>query len=74
MSHGLPADHPAAVIQHGTSSRQRVLTADLGTLTEKIAAAGIRPPALIIIGTVVSLQEKLSWFKPEKSHGQGSHK
>ena len=74
MSHGLPADHPAAVIQHGTSSRQRVLTADLGTLTEKIAAAGIRPPALIIIGTVVSLQEKLSWFKPEKSHGQGRHK
>ena len=74
MSHGLPASHPAAVIQHGTSSRQRVLTADLGTLTEKIAAAGIRPPALIIIGTVVSLQEKLSWFKPEKSHGQGRHK
>ena len=62
MANGLPADHPAAVVQHGTSRRQRVLTADLGTLPEKIAAAGIRPPALIIIGTVVSLQNKLAWF------------
>ncbi|HEX5802951.1 MAG TPA: uroporphyrinogen-III C-methyltransferase [Azospira sp.] len=62
MANGLPADHPAAVVQHGTSRRQRVLTANLGTLPEKIAAAGIRPPALIIIGTVVSLQNKLAWF------------
>ncbi|MBI2306747.1 MAG: uroporphyrinogen-III C-methyltransferase [Rhodocyclales bacterium] len=72
MAHGLPASHPAAVIQHGTSRRQRVVTADLGTLTERIAEAGIRPPALIIIGTVVSLQEKLAWFgKHAASEHQG---
>lgn len=62
MANGLPACHPAAVIQHGTSRRQRVVTADLGTLPEAVATAGIKPPALIIIGTVVSLQEKLAWF------------
>jgi len=67
IAHGLPADHPAAVVQNGTTSRQRVLTADLGTLPEKVAAAGIRSPALIIVGTVVRLQQKLAWFRPRPS-------
>ena len=66
-AHGLPADHPAAVVQNGTTSRQRVLTADLGTLPEKVAAAGIRSPALIIVGTVIRLQQKLAWFRPRSS-------
>lgn len=70
MAHGLPATHPAAVVQHGTSRRQRVLTADLGTLAEKVAAAGIRPPALVIVGSVVSLQAKLAWFEGSGEQGQ----
>ena len=64
MENGLPADHPAAVVQHGTSRRQRVLTATLGTLAAEINKSDIRPPALIIIGTVVTLQSRLAWFKP----------
>jgi siroheme synthase len=39
-----------------------VLTADLATLPAKVAAAGISSPALIIVGTVVRLHEKLAWF------------
>ncbi|HRE87393.1 MAG TPA: uroporphyrinogen-III C-methyltransferase, partial [Accumulibacter sp.] len=54
----------AAVVQHGTTRRQRVLTADLATLPERVDAAGIASPALIIVGTVVRLQEKLTWFTP----------
>jgi siroheme synthase len=64
MANGLPASHPAAVIQHGTSRRQRVVIADLGTLSKAVAEANIKPPALIIIGTVVSMQKRLAWFKP----------
>jgi siroheme synthase len=64
LANGLPPSHPAAVIQHGTSRRQRVVTADLGSLPEAVATAGIKPPALIIIGTVVSMQKRLAWFKP----------
>ncbi len=64
MSNGLPGSHPAAVVQNGTSRRQRVLTSDLGSLPEAVAASGIKPPALIIIGTVVSMQKRLAWFKP----------
>ena len=67
MENGLPADHPAAVVQHGTSRRQRVLTATLGTLAAEINKSDIRPPALIIIGTVVTLQSKLAWFNPNAS-------
>ncbi len=67
MSNGLPPEHPAAVVQHGTSRRQRVLTATLGTLAAEIEKSDIRPPALIIIGTVVTLQSKLAWFKPGAS-------
>ncbi len=67
MENGLPTDHPAAVVQHGTSRRQRVLTATLGTLAAEINKSDIRPPALIIIGTVVTLQSRLAWFKPNAS-------
>lgn len=63
IAHGLPAEHPAAVVQNGTTRRQRVVTADLGSLPQKVAAAGIKSPALIIVGTVVGLQNKLSWFR-----------
>ncbi len=63
--HGLPASTPAAVVQQGTTPRQRVVTADLATLAEKVVAAELRPPCLIIVGGVVALREKLAWFKPE---------
>lgn len=67
IAHGLPPDHPAAVVQNGTTSRQRVLTADLATLPARVDAAGITTPALIIVGTVVSLQQKLAWYPPPAS-------
>jgi uroporphyrin-III C-methyltransferase len=69
IAHGLPVTHPAAVVQNGTTKRQRVLTADLGTLAGKVEAAGITSPALIIVGTVVSLQQKLQWFTPDAVSG-----
>lgn len=62
MAHGQPAQTPAAVVQYGTSRRQRVLTGTLETLPDKVTRAGITSPALIIVGSVVSLQDKLSWF------------
>ncbi|MCP5249899.1 MAG: uroporphyrinogen-III C-methyltransferase [Candidatus Accumulibacter sp.] len=65
IAHGLPEGHPAAVVQNGTTRRQRVLTADLATLAEKVEAAQITSPALIIVGTVVRLQPTLAWFQPQ---------
>jgi len=63
IEHGLPAQTPAAIIRNGTLKDQRTLLATLGTLPEQIKTAGIRPPALIIVGSVVRLHEKLDWFE-----------
>ncbi|HPT49536.1 MAG TPA: uroporphyrinogen-III C-methyltransferase [Accumulibacter sp.] len=69
IAHGLPGDHPAAIVQSGTTGRQRVLTADLATLPAKVNAAGMTAPALIIVGTVVRLREKLAWFQSPAASG-----
>ena len=64
IAQGVPADMPCAVIQQGTTQRQRVITASLLDLAEKVAEAGMKPPCLTIIGEVVKLREKLNWFEP----------
>jgi uroporphyrin-III C-methyltransferase len=74
IANGLPGSHPAAVVQNGTTVRQRVLTADLATLPGKVKTSGITSPALIIVGTVVNLQQKLKWFAPEKASGDQSER
>jgi uroporphyrin-III C-methyltransferase/precorrin-2 dehydrogenase/sirohydrochlorin ferrochelatase len=64
VAHGLPADHPAAIVQHGTTPTQRVVTGTLANLAERAAAAMLQPPTLVIVGTVVRLHECLGWFDP----------
>ncbi len=63
IAHGMPSTTPTAVIRNGTLPDQKTLLATLGTLPQRIAETGIRPPALIVVGSVVSLHEKLSWFE-----------
>lgn len=62
IQHGAAADIPAAIIENGTKAGQRVITGSLATLAASAAEAGIQSPALIIVGSVVSLRDKLSWF------------
>ncbi|WP_020166626.1 MULTISPECIES: siroheme synthase CysG [Methylotenera] len=64
IEHGVPATMPVAVVQQGTTQRQRVVTATLADLAEKVAIAEMKPPCLTIIGEVVQLREKLNWFNP----------
>lgn len=64
IEEGVSQDMPAAVIQQGTTQRQRVVTATLKDLAEKVGAAEMKPPCLTIIGEVVQLREKLNWFEP----------
>lgn len=65
ISHGADPATPAAVIENGTRAGQRVIVGTLASLTEQTAEAGIKSPALIIIGSVVTLRDKLSWFANE---------
>ena len=62
VAHGLPADWPAAVVAHGTTDRQQVVCATLATLADAVARAGLRSPALTIVGEVVRLRDELAWF------------
>ena len=62
IDHGSPKDLPIALIQKGTTVNQLVITGTLETLPATIAGMNIKPPTLIIIGTVVTLHDKLNWF------------
>ena len=64
-AHGLPESTPAAVVEQGTTTHQRVVAGTLSTLPARAAESALQPPCLIIVGSVVSLREPLSWFVPE---------
>ena len=59
---GRPADEPAAVIERGTLPGQRVVSGDLGTIASVASAAEVRAPALVVVGDVVRLGERLEWL------------
>lgn len=65
VAHGLPETTPAALVEKGTSRQQRVHTGNLRTLPSLVVEKDVKPPTLIIVGEVVSLQDKLNWFRPE---------
>jgi uroporphyrinogen III methyltransferase/synthase len=54
---------PAAVVASGTTPRQRVVSAPLCELPERVREAGLRPPTTAIVGDVVGLRETLLWFE-----------
>ncbi|BBL35335.1 siroheme synthase [Nitrosomonas stercoris] len=62
IQHGLPATTPAAIVQQGTTSNQRVLTGTLATLPTIIQNNPLKAPTLIIVGEIVKLRQKLAWF------------
>ena len=65
IEHGLSAELPAALVEKATLPAQRVIEGTLSTLPGQAAAAGVKPPALLIAGEVVRLRERLAWFAPE---------
>jgi uroporphyrin-III C-methyltransferase/precorrin-2 dehydrogenase/sirohydrochlorin ferrochelatase len=71
-AHGVSPDMPAALVQQGTTHQQRVFTGTLTTLPEIVAREQPRPPTLIIVGEVVRLQEKLSWYRAPADSDQGA--
>jgi uroporphyrin-III C-methyltransferase/precorrin-2 dehydrogenase/sirohydrochlorin ferrochelatase len=62
ITHGRDAGTPVAVVEKATTPQQRVHTGTLASLADVISKAGVKPPALVIIGDVVKLHEKLRWF------------
>jgi uroporphyrinogen III methyltransferase/synthase len=63
IAHGKPAQTPAAVVHWATTGRQRTVTAPLAELPAAVQQAGLKAPALVIIGSVVNLRTELAWFE-----------
>jgi len=62
MAAGRSASTPAAAIRWATRPDQRVLIGTLGDLADQITRHRLKPPAMIIVGEVVRLRDKLDWF------------
>lgn len=62
IEHGLNADTPIALVQEATRDAQKVVTGTLATINDNPQTPLMRPPTLIIVGSVVSLHAKLDWF------------
>ncbi|MEJ2227112.1 MAG: siroheme synthase CysG [Alphaproteobacteria bacterium] len=58
-SRGASPETPVAVIDNGTRPNQRVVTGTMATIAELVQAADLQGPSMIVIGSVVSLREKL---------------
>jgi uroporphyrin-III C-methyltransferase/precorrin-2 dehydrogenase/sirohydrochlorin ferrochelatase len=65
-AHGRAATTPAALVEKGTTTEQRVFVGDLDSLPGIIAENEVRAPTLILVGEVVALHKRLGWYKPGK--------
>lgn len=60
IKYGKPIDTPVALIHLGTTAYQQTVTGTLSTITE--VAKNIKNPAMIVIGQVVQMHDKIQWF------------
>ncbi|MEZ4527827.1 MAG: uroporphyrinogen-III C-methyltransferase [Desulfobacterales bacterium] len=59
----MPGETPVALVRWGTTPKQVSLAGTLNNIAEKASAAGMKAPAIIIVGHVVSLRDKMHWFE-----------
>ena len=72
INRGMSPEMPVALVQQGTTEKQRVFTGTLSNIQELIEREQPKPPTLIIVGEVVNLQEKLSWYQAPRDGKQGA--
>ncbi|GAA5185556.1 hypothetical protein GCM10025771_41670 [Niveibacterium umoris] len=63
IRHGLAPDTPAAAIRNATLPSQQTVVGTLADLPQRVQVAELKPPALLIIGGVVALRDRLNWFE-----------
>ncbi|GLV53070.1 uroporphyrinogen-III C-methyltransferase [Thermobispora bispora] len=64
--YGRSPDTPVMVVQDGTLPTQRSVRATLSTVAERVAAVGIRPPAVVIVGDVVNVGQEIESVRAER--------
>jgi len=68
--YGMPSDTPIALVRWGTTSQQITVTGTLENIVEQVNEAGLKAPAIIVVGEVVSLRETLKWFENRPLFGK----
>ncbi|MDM8516252.1 uroporphyrinogen-III C-methyltransferase [Desulfobacterales bacterium HSG16] len=63
LKHGMSPQTPVALVRWGTTPKQVTLTGNLDNIAEKVAETGLKPPAIIVVGNVVRLRDRLKWFE-----------
>ncbi len=63
IKHGKSPQTPVALVRWGTTSKQKTVTGILENIVENVNKASLQSPAIIIIGSVVTLKDKLEWFE-----------
>jgi uroporphyrinogen III methyltransferase/synthase len=72
IKNGRSPDTPVAAVRRGTRKDQTTIVGTLGTIEEQMRTENIKPPAVVIVGEVVRLRDKLKWF--EKTRGRISER
>jgi len=70
IAHGKSPDTPVALIRWGTTAAQQTVTGTLDDIAERVRKAGLKAPAIIVVGEVVRLRKNLKWFETRPLLGQ----
>ncbi len=70
MAHGRHAATPIALVRWGTTPDQQVVSGTLVDIVDRVKAAGLKPPAVVVVGPVAALRKSLHWFEDRPLFGQ----
>ena len=70
IDNGMNPEKPVALVRWGTTPRQKTVTGTLENIVEKVKKAGLKPPAITVVGDVVKLRENLQWFETRPLFGK----
>jgi uroporphyrinogen III methyltransferase/synthase len=66
IQYGRSENTPVALIRWGTTPLQVTVTGTLATIVDNVTAAGLKAPAIIVVGEVVNLRQTLNWFETNR--------
>ena len=70
IEHGRRPDTPVAVISHATTMSQRTVSGTLSNIVEEVAKTALAAPALIVVGDVVRMRQRIDWFESKPLFGR----
>jgi uroporphyrinogen III methyltransferase/synthase len=70
IEHGRSPETPVAVIRQGTGPDQKTIVGSLEDIAERVQKEGLKPPAIIVVGEIVTLRGELNWFEEKPLFGK----